>query len=119
MSGACLTACDRIERVMGAATIEIRDILSLFQTRTVDMWSNPSQAKFEEIKELIGEHQTVIGGNLCTLSVKLKVWVERDRGQGLGRDETAQHFILSEMLPGIDKITQISHPETDLELVLL
>ncbi len=119
MSGACLTACDRIERVMGAATIEIRDILSLFQTRTVDMWSNPSQAKFEEIREFIGEHQTVIGGNLCTLSVKLNAWIEKDRGQGLGRDETAQHFILSEMLPGIDKITQINHAETDVELVLL
>ena len=47
MSSAFLTACDGIERAMGAATIEIRDILSLFQTRTVDMTIAKLRQKIE------------------------------------------------------------------------
>ena len=116
LSKTFLTACDRIEEAMVATTAETKDALEHFQILTADMWTNISQGKFEAIRELITQNHTVVGGNLCVLSVKLNTWIERDGGKGLGRDETAQHFILSEMLPGIDKITETSFPAPDAAL---
>ena len=50
MSNTFLTACDRIEEVMLAATTETKDALERFRTMTVDMWDNISPAKFEVLR---------------------------------------------------------------------
>lgn len=64
------------------------------------------------MQQLIKEHQIAIGGCLCALTVKLRAWSERFPRPEVGGAGTRKNFIVSEMLPGIEKISEIRYADT-------
>ena len=79
-----------------------------FDRSTRDMWNNISAASFRKVEAMIMSYHTVIGGVLCSLSVKMDAWKEAfpNSSRGGGPMSRAE-FIMTEMKQGMENIQKI------------
>ncbi len=84
-----------------------------FDQQTSAMWSNMTAESFHQLKTLIENSHTTVGGILCGLSVKLGAWHDRfgDRDAGL---ISKAEFIMSDMRQGMDLLLEISVPPVEI-----
>ena len=77
------------------------------------MWSNMTAESFHQLKTLIENSHTTVGGILCGLSVKLGAWHDwfGDRDAGL---ISKAEFIMSDMRQGMDLLLEISVPPVEI-----
>jgi hypothetical protein len=85
-----------------------------FDEQTSEMWSNITAESFHQLKSMIENSHTTVGGILCGLSVKLDAWDERFGGRDAGLISQAE-FIMSEMRHGMDLLLAISIPPLEME----
>ncbi len=100
-----------VERTVKSTTGEVRHILGMFESRTANMWDNPSAEKFRAMKDLVIEYQCLIGGALCAVTVKLDAWSEKFRFKAPGAIHRRVEFIMSEMRYGLDQIQPIKYSD--------
>ena len=103
-----MTSCDFLEERLSNIIASITGRFESFNRNTADMWRNITADSFRKVRNLITAHHTTVGGVLCGLSVKMRLW---DARFGRMREGAAvlsrAEFIMSEMRQGIEKIEQI------------
>ena len=108
-----MQALDLVGKTLRMHYAQIDGAMDGFRSRTESMWEDISAEQFHQMKELVRSHQSAIGGALCALTVKLNAWSRRFPSQAVGAPADRMNFVVSEMLPGIDKITKTSFPVSD------
>jgi hypothetical protein len=78
-----------------------------FEESTQDMWDNISYERFRSVEAMIKSYHTTIGGELCSLSVKMDAWKKLFPSKRAGGPARRADFILTEIRQGIDKIREI------------
>lgn len=100
-----------VEKVVKSTADEVQYTLEMFESRTSDMWEDPTADKFQTIKKLISEYQSQIGGALCVVSVKLDAWAEQFSVNTPRGVHKQMEFIMSDMHHGLDQIQRISYSD--------
>ena len=100
-----------VETAIKNTTDEVRHILEMFESRTADMWVEPSAEKFQAMKRLVFGYQCLIGGALCAVSVKLDAWDQKFRTKRPGNAQQKVDFILSEMRYGLENVERIDYSD--------
>lgn len=93
-----------VEEVVRRTARDIHQTLEVFEARTSDMWDDPTAEKFQDIRKLITEYQSRIGGALCVVSVKLDAWARNFQARRPAAVQRRVGFVISEMSHGLDKI---------------
>ena len=71
------------------------------------MWDNISGERFRTVEAMIKNYHTTIGGELCSLSVKMDAWRQLFPNPRSGGPARRADFIMTEMRQGLEKIKEI------------
>jgi hypothetical protein len=93
-----------IENTLNTVTVSITEKFDSFERHSNEMWSDINAQSFSQVKHLISNHHSTIGGLLCGLAVKMSIWDEKGRRGG---PQARGDFIMSEMRHGIEKIAAV------------
>lgn len=96
-------ACETVNASVEAA---IRFVLGRFQAFdeiSQEFWADLSRERYGLLRSVILSHHQVVGGILCGLSVKIERW-HTEFPTGAGSPNKRTDWLLSEMVPGLDKI---------------
>jgi hypothetical protein len=89
---------------MDARIRQLRDVLksrfSIFTKTTDEMWQNMSAGRFNEFKKLVEDNHTVLGGILCTLTVKMDMWHGKFPTRHAAGPNRRADFIMNDMRQG-------------------
>jgi hypothetical protein len=113
-----MKTCERMDSIFSKIFANITTRFKIFDRSTKDMWDNISAERFRQVEELIKSFHTTIGGELCSLSVKMDAWHRLFPSQDSGGPVKRSEFIMSDMKQGIEKFRVIEQsapaiPDTD------
>jgi hypothetical protein len=103
--------CTQLVDMLNRVRMAISAILIGFEANAKRFWDDLNMQSFQTLRDTVSRQHELIGGLLCGLDVKLRIW----RAQFMGRrssPETAAGFILSDLYPGLDKLIHLSEPQT-------
>lgn len=108
-----MKTCTFMEERLTDVTTSLTGRFESFHQYSSDMWENVTAESFRNVKQMVANHHTTLGGVLCGLAVKMSLWEEKFGG-GRGGLVQRSEFIMSEMRHGIDTIAAIekSAPST-------
>jgi hypothetical protein len=95
-----------VMRKLTDITTSITGRFEAFDRRSKEFWTDISAESFRSVRHQIESHHVTIGGVLCGLAVKMALWKERFPNGGGGPQKRVE-FVRSEILPGLDHISQI------------
>ena len=100
--------CDRIDAGLNAIITSITGRFESFDQHSKDMWANISAESFRNVRRMITEHHSTVGGVLCGLSVKMDAWEERfgEMPADAAMVRKAE-FVMGEMSRGLEKIERV------------
>lgn len=98
----------KIEKLMTGLVEFLRRLFKDFDTQTQDLWENLSAERFEEVKKLISDYHTTIGGVLCGLTVKMNAWATRYPNPRTGSPMSKGEFLMTDIRQGIANIRAIA-----------
>ncbi|MSP42559.1 MAG: hypothetical protein EXR08_04230 [Alphaproteobacteria bacterium] len=85
------------------ASVSLR--FEAFYRITEKMWGEISGESFDKLRKLVISSQTLVGGVLCGLTVKIRGWEDAFGGQPLDQNLRKRvQFVQNEMHAGIEKI---------------
>ena len=100
----CAFLDDRLSNIVASITGRFEN----FNSHTGDMWKNITAESFRKVRRLITAHHLTVGGVLCGLTVKMRVWDNRFGRTPEGAAVVSRaEFIMGEMRQGIDRIEEI------------
>ena len=102
-------ACSLIAQRLTEAEFSISRMLEIFQVRTEDMWKSISGTGFQAMEKLILQYQKEISGSICALTIKMNSW---EQLKGKSRLPNQVSFIMSDMLKGIERVSQVTPADT-------
>ncbi len=97
-----LSTLDRISKAVLA-------ILDGFDATAKTFWNDITKDSFGKLRETVTRQHALIGGMLCGLYVKLRIWGETFLGKRIKPEKSAA-FIISDMIPGLETITSLREP---------
>ncbi len=103
---ALMSTCEFLRHRLNDVTASITGRFESFEKHSEEMWDNLSAESFRRVRSLIESHHSTVGGVLCGLSLKMKVWDEKVGGGRCGPVQRAE-FIMSHMRSGMDRIKEI------------
>ncbi len=86
--------------------------LESFDRHTKDMWENLSAERFRKIEAVIKTFHTMMGGILCSLTVKMDAWVALFPNPRAGAPGRRADFILNDIRNGMRRIREIEAANT-------
>lgn len=90
-----------LEKIISAITARFET----FYRITNRMWENITEASFTSVRNLVTANQTIVGGVLCGLTVKLRGWENTFGEQPIDVNQRKRaQFIQEEIRVGIEKI---------------
>lgn len=95
--------CEFVETNFEAAILFIMRRFAFFDETSRRFWTDLSQDRYLDLRLAIQGHHVAIAGMLCGLSAKMERWRECFPGGG-GSPNTRADFVLSELVPGLDRI---------------
>lgn len=98
----------KIEKLMTGLVEFLRRLFRDFDTQTQDMWDNLSAERFEQVKKLISDYHTTIGGVLCGLTVKMNAWATRYPNPRTGSPMSKGEFLMTDIRQGVANIRAIA-----------
>lgn len=98
----------KIEKLMTGLVEFLQRLFQDFDNQTQDLWDNLSAERFEEVKKLISDYHTTIGGVLCGLTVKMNAWVYRYPNPRSGSPMSKGEFIMTDMRQGLASIRAVA-----------
>lgn len=111
-----MATCDFLRDRLNDITASITGRFESFEKHSEAMWDDLSASSFRKVRKLIESHHATVGGVLCGLSLKMKVWDEAVGGGRYGPVQRAE-FIMSHMRSGMDRIKQIEDSAPDIASV--
>lgn len=84
----------------------VRKRFENFDKRTAIRWDRVTVGTFNQVRDLIIDHQASLGAVLCGLAVKIYEWDERFANRG-GNMERRAEFIMSDLRAGLDRLADI------------
>ncbi len=96
-----LKVCSRLEIKFRKLKDTLVDRFALFASSSDDMWENMDAQRFQEFKQLMEDNHAVLGGLLCTLTVKMSVWSDKFPNGYESDASRRADFIMTEMRQGI------------------
>jgi hypothetical protein len=102
-----IETCASMERTITNLMLGIAGRFEDFDRSTRDMWNNISADSFRKVEALIMSYHTVIGGVLCSLSVKMDAWKELFPNPHRGGLMRRAEFIMTDMKQGMENIQKI------------
>ena len=103
-----IKAAKLTEGHVGAAFAFIVQRFAAFDQISRDFWEELSNSRYEEMRHTIHMHHRTIGGMLCGLSVKMAQF-QADFPTAAGSPQKRVDWLLSEMLPGLDRIRALEN----------
>ena len=104
---ALIQACSMIEQRLKRAVGQISSIIELFRLETEDMWCDLTHDGFQRASQLIHDYQTMIGGGICAIHVKMKHWSDSFPSQGAGGLNRRADFIMTHMRQGLERLDEL------------
>lgn len=101
-----MLTCEFLKDRLNDVTASLTGRFESFDKHSQAMWDNLSAESFREVRKLIEGHHSTVGGVLCGLSLKMKVWEEKI-GSGRAGPVQRAEFIMSHMRSGMDRIKQL------------
>jgi hypothetical protein len=98
-----IRACEIVIANVDAAIKFIVARFQAFDEASQEFWKDLSKERYGVLRNLIRSHHHVVGGILCGLSVKIERW-HTDFPNGGGSPNKRADWLLSEMVPGLDRI---------------
>ncbi len=102
-----IETCTSMEQTITNLMLGIAGRFEDFDRSTRDMWNNISADSFRKVEALIMSYHTVIGGVLCSLSVKMDAWKELFPNPHRGGIMRRAEFIMTDMKQGMENIQKI------------
>jgi len=102
-----MKTCERMDSIFNTLLATITSRFETFDRSTKNMWDNITAERFRQVEELIGSYHTTIGGELCSLGVKMNAWHRLFPTPDSGGSVKRSEFIMSDMKQGIEKIRLI------------
>ena len=102
-----MKTCERMDSIFNTLLATITSRFETFDRSTKHMWDNITAERFRQVEELIGSYHTTIGGELCSLGVKMNAWHRLFPTPDSGGPVKRSEFIMSDMKQGIEKIRLI------------
>lgn len=99
--------CRTSQAIISRLMISVSQRLDHFDRITEDMWKNINGERFRKVEALVRSYQTVIGGILCALSIKMEHWAKQFPSPKVGGPMRRAEFIMSEMRQGIENIQEL------------
>ena len=100
--------CEDANSRMRGLLMEVFKRLDVYERETKNFWADLDAERFRRIQVLLKDSQTVIGGVLCGLGVKLARWRERFPTQEFGAAATRLDAVENELYPGLDKLSVLA-----------
>ena len=103
-----LQTCGYVDSKLNAIITSITGRFESFDQHSNDMWSDISAESFRNVRRMITEHHSTVGGVLCGLSVKMDAWEERfgELPQDAALIRKAE-FVMGDMRQGLEKIEAV------------
>lgn len=98
----------RIEKLMTGLVTFLQRLFNDFDVQTQDLWDNLSAERFEQVKKLISDYHTTIGGVLCGLTVKMNAWIDRYPNPRSGSPMSKGEFLMTDIRQGVANIRAIA-----------
>lgn len=102
-----MKTCRVVQATISRLMISVSQRLDQFDRITEDMWKHINAERFRKVVELVRSYQTVIGGILCALSIKMESWVKLFPTPKTGGPMRRAEFIMSEMRQGMENIEDL------------
>jgi len=106
-------ACERVEREFNAATRFVLRRFGHFDEISRIFWVDLNPARYATLRHTITGHHLSIGGTLCGLAVKMNRW-RHEFPSASGSPNNRLDFLMSEMIPGLDKIRNLENRAPDI-----
>jgi hypothetical protein len=104
-----MKVCRTMHRTVSGLMKALAARFDSFERSTRNMWHNISAEKFREVAAMIESYHTTIGGELCSLSVKMDAWREHFPNSSVGGLSRRADFIMTDIRQGIENIREIEH----------
>lgn len=98
---------DRLEKELGDLTASVTGRFAAFNRNTEQMWENITAERFRTVESLIKSHHATVGAILCGIGSKMNAWRSFYRDAGAGGPVGRSEVIMSDIVPGLDKILKI------------
>lgn len=103
-----MRSCTVLQQRLSNIVSSITGRFESFDQNTEKLWREVTAASFRKFRNLVTAHHLTVGGVLCGLSVKMRMWDQRFGQTPEGAAVVSRsEFIMSEMRQGIDKIEEI------------
>lgn len=99
--------CAVVEQKLSQLASEISSVLTMFQSKTKDMWEDISAEQFRVMARMVSDHQESMGGALCAMMVKTKAWNLKFGRSGDGNIGEKVDFIIRDMLHGLETVNGV------------
>lgn len=96
-------ACEVVSANVDTAIKFVVHRFQAFDETSRAFWKDLSRERYGVLRQVIQSHHQVVGGMLCGLSVKLEQW-RSDFPNAAGSPNKRADWLLSEMVPGLDRI---------------
>ncbi len=104
---ALLRTCQTVEAVLSSAIAGVSEQFTSFGQASENLWADISAEHFREIRRLVINSHTKMGGLLCALTVKIDGWAAEFPNQEAGGPKRRLDFIVTEMRPGIERLRKL------------
>jgi len=101
-----MRTCDEMQATINELVSTTTGWLESFERNTNEMWDHMSPDTFRRVEAIIKGYQTVIGGILCALSVKMDAWARLFPNKAGGPVRRAE-FVMTDMRLGMNKIQKL------------
>jgi hypothetical protein len=102
-----MKTCRMMHRTVGGLMKALASRFDSFEESTRNMWHNISAEKFREVEAMIESYHTTIGGELCSLSVKMDAWKQHFPNRRTGGPARRADFLMTDIRQGIENIIEI------------
>ncbi len=102
-----MTACVEVQNTFSDLLTSVTGRLESFDRNTKDMWNDLSAERFRKIEAVIRTFHTMMGGILCSLTVKMDGWVALFPNRRAGAPGRRADFIMNDMRHGMKRIREI------------
>lgn len=102
-----MRACEWLEGTLNDLIASVTGRFEAFSRSTDHMWENITAARFREVEALIKAHHATIGGILCGIGSKMDTWRSFFKDADAGGPISRSEVIMSDILPGLDKVLKL------------
>jgi hypothetical protein len=101
-----MSACAEVQSTFTDLLTTVTGRLESFDRNTKDMWNELSAERFRRIESVIKTFHTMMGGILCSLTVKMDSWATLFPTRRAGAPSRRADFILNDMRHGMKRIRE-------------